>query len=60
LGTGVRIHLLGRAIVDLNYLIISTEKNCHFSIASPVTLFFGYIDRNFDVRVIGVTFGLRI
>jgi len=38
LGTGVRIRLLGRAIVDLNYLFISTEEEYHFSIASPGAL----------------------
>jgi MtrB/PioB family decaheme-associated outer membrane protein len=38
LGTGVRIHLLDRAIVDLNYLFISTEEDYDFSIASPGAL----------------------
>ena len=38
LGSGVRIHLLDRAIVDLNYLFISTEEDYHFSIASPGAL----------------------
>jgi len=38
LGTGVRIQLLGRAIVDLNYLFISTEEDYRFSIASPGAL----------------------
>jgi opacity protein-like surface antigen len=38
LGSGVRIHLLDRVIVDLNYLFISTEEDYHFSIASPGAL----------------------
>jgi hypothetical protein len=37
-GTGVRIDLFDRAIVDLNYLFISTEEDYHFSIASPGAL----------------------
>jgi hypothetical protein len=38
LGAGVRTHLFGRVIVDLNYLFISTEEDYHFSIASPGAL----------------------
>jgi MtrB/PioB family decaheme-associated outer membrane protein len=125
LGTGVRIHMLDRATVDLNYSFISTEEDYHFSIAGSGALapgvsqaddlpqlrtrrhrltaslrfsivesgflrvfyrferatirdfsqrrlipedvlldsgalFFGHIDRDFDVHVIGVTLGLRI
>jgi hypothetical protein len=37
-GAGVRIHLLDRAIVDLNYMFISTEEDYRFSIASPGAL----------------------
>jgi hypothetical protein len=126
LGTGLRIHLLDRVIVDLNYSFISTQEDYHFSEAGPGALtdpslfpaddlpelrtrshrlttsvrfsivenaflrvfyrfdratirdfsqqglipedvlldsgalFLGHIDRDFDVHVIGVTFGLRI
>ncbi|MCH7644612.1 MAG: MtrB/PioB family decaheme-associated outer membrane protein [Myxococcales bacterium] len=126
LGSGVRIHLLDRVIVDLNYSFISTQEDYHFSEAGPGALtgppltqaddlpelrtrshrlttsvrfsivenaflrvfyrferatirdfsqqglnpeavlldsgalFLGHIDRDFDVHVIGVTFGLRI
>ncbi|MBW2715428.1 MAG: MtrB/PioB family decaheme-associated outer membrane protein [Deltaproteobacteria bacterium] len=38
LGSGVRIHLLDRVIVDLNYMFISTEEDYRFSIASPGAL----------------------
>jgi hypothetical protein len=38
LGTGIRIQVLSRATVDLNYSFISTEEDYHFSIAGPGAL----------------------